>query len=95
MMLIERRNMCKTTVVALVLMACLGLQHSFAHSPTGIVVDKKGSVYFLKFLIGTADKNRSQLWKLDPDGTLTNIPLKRDGRRLKLGRPQEPRQRSA
>ena len=79
--LTESCNM-RSWTARLMLIAFLGFQHAFAHSPTGIVVDKEGSVYFLKFLIGTADKNCSQLWKLDPDGTLTNIPVARDGRRL-------------
>ena len=69
----------RSWTAGLMLIAFLGFQHAFAHSPTGIVVDKEGSVYFLKFLFQSAV---SQLWKLDPDGTLTNIPLKRDGRRL-------------
>lgn len=74
----------------LVLIAWLGFQPCFAHAhpPTGIVVDKEGSVYFLKFLIGAAEeRERSQLWKLAPDGTLTNIPVKRDGQ--KLSRPHK------
>ncbi|MEX0611150.1 MAG: hypothetical protein WD229_03425 [Pirellulales bacterium] len=75
-------NMRKRTA-ELILIASLGFQPCFvhAHPPSGIVVDKEGSVYFLKF-VTRADDERGQLWKLAPDRTLTNIPETHDGRRL-------------
>ena len=78
----EGCNMCKT-IAGTLLIVLLGIQCAFAHPPTGIVVDNEGNVHFLKFLLSADEARlRSQLWKLAPDGTLTNIPVTRDGRTL-------------
>src|SRR5262245_61003140 len=52
-------------VLALVLVAGVGVRLE-AHPGSGIVVDKRGQVYFLD--------TGSGLWKIDSQGKITNLP---------------------